>query len=366
MGAKNFVQLQGAQKTMGLQRFLDELVSPLLSKTAWKTQLAQEEFPGIIGLEVTSICNLKCPMCPRTFSPRKFGHMPLPLFKRLMDEIAQYDAQNLIEQVALQGYGEIFLHPDWFEIIEYASEKITNAHLRLDSNGTIMKPSVVDKVFGSKLRSLIISVDGVDEKSYNFLRAGGKFHQTIENVQYFIQKRKQEPENGPYTSVQVIESDYTREYVSGFKEYWAEQLKGTERMEISVIQYHDFAGQIENDEFEHRRQSGLHVNMPCYRLTYELDVSSDGIATVCCMDSERQIDVGNAHDQSISEMWNGEKLHRYREEMRQANYDSLSLCKTCPHSQKFLGNYLSPTGLSRAVSRLTNLSKRYTQKKLFE
>jgi radical SAM protein with 4Fe4S-binding SPASM domain len=366
MAAQNLVKLQGTQKSSSFQRFLDSLISPALSKSAWRTQLAQEEFPGIIGLEVTSICNLKCPMCPRTFSPRKFGHMPLSVFTRLIDEIAAYDERRLVEQLALQGYGEIFLHPEWFEIIEYASTKIKNAHVRLDSNGTLMKPSIVDRVFESSLKSLIISVDGVDEKSYNFLRAGGKFQQTIENVQYFIQKRRQEPDRGPAAFIQVIESDYTREYVPGFKEFWTEQLKGVQRMEISIIQYHNFAGQIDDDAFEQRKQTGLHVNMPCYRLTYELDVSSDGIATVCCMDSERQLAIGNVNETSLSEMWHGEQLRRYREQMREANYESLELCKTCPHSQKFIANYASPSGIGRAVSRVVNLSKRYTHKKLFE
>ena len=70
-----------------LQRVIDTFISPVLSRIFWKFQLAQEEFPGVIGLEVTSFCNLRCPMCPRTFSDRHWNHMPLDLFKRLIDEI---------------------------------------------------------------------------------------------------------------------------------------------------------------------------------------------------------------------------------------------------------------------------------------
>ncbi|MGH7773361.1 MAG: radical SAM/SPASM domain-containing protein [Candidatus Binatia bacterium] len=354
----------GFQGGLKLQRLLDRYVSPPLSRIFWKFQLAQDEFPGIIGLEVTSICNLKCPMCPRTFSSRKFGHMSLSLFRRLIDEIAPYDARGMVEQVALQGYGEIFLHPNWFEIVEYANQKIKKAHIRLDTNGTLMRPPVIERLFQSHQRTLIISVDAVDEESYEFLRAGGKFQQTVENVRHFIEIRRKEPDRGPTVSIQVIESDYTRCYLPEFKAFWQEQIKDAPRIYISVISFHNFAGQIANGLFQKTTNKGLHVNLPCYRLTYEADIFSDGVTSVCCVDSERQIVIGNADRQSIWEMWHGPQARHYRESMRKAQYGPLPLCQTCPHSQKFLKSYTDATRFRQAVSYLMQMRQRFVRKRL--
>ena len=349
-----------------LQRLLDRYVSPPLSRIFWKFQLAQDEFPGIIGLEVTSICNLKCPMCPRTFSPRKFGHMPLSMFQRLIDEIAEYDDRWMVEQVALNEYGEIFLHPNWFEMMEYTVEKIKKAQIRLDTNGTMMRAPVIDKLFQSRLPSLIISVDGVDEETYDLLRAGGKFHEVVENVKQFIERRRKEPDCGPTAYVQIIESDYTRRYLPQFKAFWEKQIKDAPRINLLVTPFHDFAGQITNRQFEKIHKPGLYINLPCYRLTYEVDIFSDGVTSVCCMDSERQIVIGNAKEQSIWEMWHGPELHRYRESMKSAEYAALSLCHTCPHSQKFLVNYGTKAGFNRVVSRLKQTGERYLRGRFFQ
>jgi MoaA/NifB/PqqE/SkfB family radical SAM enzyme len=349
-----------------MQRVVDKVVSPVLSRVFWKFQLAQEEFPGVIGIEVTSFCNLRCPMCPRTFSERHWNHMPLDLITHLIDEIAPYDARGMIEQIGLQGYGEIFLHPNWFEIVEYASPRITKALLRLDTNGTMMKAPVIEKLFQSQLRNLIISVDGVDETSYNYLRAGGNFHQVIENIQLFIARRKQEPGRGPTVQIQIIESDYSRPYLPAFKAFWAEQLQGVERMSINVIPFHNFAGQIKDEHFQPVKDTGLYFNLPCHRLTYEMEISADGVTSVCCLDSERQLAIGNVHQTSITDMWHGPKVTAYRHSMRRAQYGTMALCHTCPHSQKFVSQYANVARLKGAFGTLGKLKRRHKTNRLFD
>jgi MoaA/NifB/PqqE/SkfB family radical SAM enzyme len=349
-----------------MQRFIDAYISPALSRVFWKFQLTQDEFPGVIGLEVTSFCNLRCPMCPRTFSERHWNHMPLELVQKLIDEIAPYDQRGMIEQIGLQGYGEIFLHPHWFEIVEYASPRITKALLRLDTNGTMMKPPVVEKLFRSQLRNLIISVDGVDETSYNYLRAGGNFKQVIENIQHFIERRKREPDRGPTVQIQIIESDYSRPYLPAFKAFWAEQLDGVARMSINVIPFHNFAGQIKDDHFQPVKDTGLHVNLPCHRLTYEMEISADGVTSVCCLDSERQLEIGNVNQVSIKTMWHGPKVTAYREQMKAAQYGAMPLCQTCPHSQKFVAHYADAARLKGAMGTFSKLKRRHKTNRLFD
>ena len=292
--------------------------------------------------------------------------MPLDLFKRLIDEIAPYDERGMIEQIGLQGYGEIFLHPNWYEIVEYASPRITKALLRLDTNGTMMKVPVIEKLFESQLRNLIISVDGVDETSYNYLRAGGNFKQVIENIQLFIAKRREQPTKGPTVQIQIIESDYSRPYLPEFKRFWTEQLQGVERMSINVIPFHNFAGQIKDAHFDEVPVVGLHFNLPCHRLTYEMEISADGVTSVCCLDSERQLAIGNVNNTSIKTMWHGEKVNAYRESMKRAQYGTMTLCQSCPHSQKFVSHYTNPARLKGAFGTLGKLSRRHKTNRLFD
>lgn len=347
------------------QKFMDRVLTPLLSRIFWIFQLKQEPFPGILSLEVTSICNLKCPMCPRTFSDRKFSHMSLPLYKKLIDEIAVHDAEKRVEQVALQGYGEIFLHPQWFEIVEYASRKIKNAYIRLDTNGTLMKEPIVEKLFECHLKALTVSVDGIDPETYSFLRTGGKYDDLVANVRSFIAARKKSPDRGPELFLQIIESDYTRPYLERYRAFWTQEIGDAVRIHVSVIPFHDFAGQIENEKFESRDKQRLFVNLPCYRMTYEVEIFSDGVTSFCCLDSERQLLIGSVQDRSIADLWHDPDAARLRAEMRKGDYRNLVLCRTCPVSQKFMGKYTSWRSAGEAFRKLGGMFKRYSGRRFF-
>ncbi len=353
---------QHAPRRPFFQKVSDALLTPLASRIAWAFQLKQEPFPGIISLEVTSICNLKCPMCPRTFSDRKFSHMPMDMYRRLIDEIAVHDAAGEVEQVALQGYGEIFLHPDWFEIVEYASGKIKNAFIRLDSNGTMMKDGVIAKLFESRLKVLTVSVDGVDQESYAATRTGGKYDDLLNNLRHFIELRRRRPDEGPELYLQIIESEYTRPYLEEFKRFWAKETEGAARVRVSVIPFHDFAGQIQDERFAARPKPVHFFNLPCYRLTYEVEIFSDGVTSVCCLDSERQLAIGNAGTKGIGEVWKGPEAQRLRRGMRSGNYRGLELCRTCPLSQKFYRDVAAP---ARLMSSLAGRMRRFMKRRFF-
>ncbi len=72
-------------------------------------------FPLHLDVEITSKCNLKCPMCAsRHISSEKYnryGDMDFSLFKKISDEAAE----NKIFSVRLSWRGEVFSNPDFLE-----------------------------------------------------------------------------------------------------------------------------------------------------------------------------------------------------------------------------------------------------------
>ena len=126
--------------------------------------------PFMMMVEPTNLCNLKCPLCPSGNGEmtRTRGKMGLEDFKKLIDESGDY-----LILLMLWNQGEPFINTDFVEMVRYAHGRgiptltSTNGHYvrNLDQ-----ARAIVD----SGLDELILSMDGVDQETYERYRVGGE------------------------------------------------------------------------------------------------------------------------------------------------------------------------------------------------
>jgi len=90
--------------------------------------------PNRIVLELTPLCNLACPMCPRHYVKDTDGFMPRALWFKLIDEIAEAAPDAIVLPF---WRGESLLHPDFVELIDYALRK--NLRIHISTNGILVK-----------------------------------------------------------------------------------------------------------------------------------------------------------------------------------------------------------------------------------
>src|SRR5271163_4988950 len=97
---------------------LKVLVSYYVSK--WTKKPIQWGYPVSDSVEPTTACNLRCPECPsglRAFT-RPTGMLDPVFFKQVIDEL-----HKDITYLTFYFQGEPFLHPEFLEMVEYASSK---------------------------------------------------------------------------------------------------------------------------------------------------------------------------------------------------------------------------------------------------
>lgn len=79
------------------------------------------EYPLLVDIELSSLCNLKCPMCYTITDEFKSKVctqlMKFNLFQKIVDEIA-----GKVPAVRLSLRGEATLHPDFISCIKYCKE----------------------------------------------------------------------------------------------------------------------------------------------------------------------------------------------------------------------------------------------------
>jgi uncharacterized radical SAM superfamily Fe-S cluster-containing enzyme len=90
-----------------------------------------EQHSCLTIVEVTDRCNLTCPTCYAGSSPTYGRHRTLDEIKKMMDAVVRNEIEPDVVQIS---GGEPTIHPQFFEILDYA-KTLPIKHLMLNTNG---------------------------------------------------------------------------------------------------------------------------------------------------------------------------------------------------------------------------------------
>ncbi len=132
--------------------------------------------PRHLIIEITSCCNLRCRMCPKTngsVNTTENRVMKWETFERLTP-ILPY-----IESLDLTGvWGEAFLHPELY-IRMLKAIKALGSDVYTISNGTLLTDDLARQLVEADLNKLTISLDAATPETYAKIRPPGKFEDIL-------------------------------------------------------------------------------------------------------------------------------------------------------------------------------------------
>ena len=129
-----------------------------------------------IQVEVTSFCNAACIYCPRTVYQHRWPnrHLSLATFAKLLPSLAR------TRLVYLQGWGEPFLHPDFFRLV--ARAKQAGCRVGTTTNGMLLDSEVIRRLIESGIDLVAFSLAGTDEKN-DAVRRGTSLKKVLAAIQ---------------------------------------------------------------------------------------------------------------------------------------------------------------------------------------
>ncbi|MEW6443737.1 MAG: radical SAM protein [bacterium] len=145
-------------------------------------------------VEVTSRCNLSCPMCLRHSWKDAEGDMDPNTFRSLLECSAALESLNLT------GYGEPFLHPGLIEMIRLARGSLpARTRIYLTSNGTLLDTETVRDAVEAGLDGITLSMDSLDPDAFQWIRGGA----SLSTVTRCLDELAAARERAPGTSFSV-------------------------------------------------------------------------------------------------------------------------------------------------------------------
>jgi molybdenum cofactor biosynthesis enzyme MoaA len=151
-------------------------------------------WPRVFEFEISNLCNMACPMC--------FGELSSKHMLGRDKDIKQYDPnvfdndenlEQLLEQfiefiphlheIRFVG-GEPFSHKALYKLCALIADINPSLKIQVCTNGSVFNKKVV-RICQENNLNLSISLDTVVESEYDMIRIGGKYSETMDNIQKF-------------------------------------------------------------------------------------------------------------------------------------------------------------------------------------
>ena len=284
-----------------LKQLVDYYI-PLMPRTYW--------------LDITSICNLRCIMCPQAKGlAKRQAKMPIETFKGIIDGVCENHPQ-----IKLYLSGEPLLHDNLFDMIEYASAK--RCQTEIHTNATLLTEEISKRLLSSSLTFITFSFDGCSPEIYEQLRPPAKFEKVKSNIKRYLDLRRKGGGCGPHTTVEIIRMKDTKSQIQEFVGEW--KTSGVDS--VNITDYMTWLGSVNDSRVENFPNHGYR---PCGEPFNHGCILSDGTVVPCCMDVNGKMPLGNINEASFREIWLGDEYSRLRAQMLANSIPMGSICDGC-------------------------------------
>lgn len=286
--------------------------------------------PFVVFVDPASACNFACPFCP-TGHPdlikdtgRFQGVMKLPLFRKIIDDLGQFDQP--IKVLRMYKDGEPFLNKNLAAMVRYAKESGRVGYIDTTTNGSLMTPERLGPLLEAGIDKINISVDGMNREQYlKFTGFDFDFAQFVEHVKW-LDANKGNCEVAIKIPGELITEAQRQEFFDTFGDY------------CDRIFIENFAPCW--PEFDVEKYTGVNITTGIYQqpvtptdtcpyIFYSISVNADGLVSSCFLDWGRKLIVGDVSEKSLKAIWHSREMNALRRQHLEGRRHDNPVCSRC-------------------------------------
>lgn len=274
-------------------------------------------YPKMLNIEPTNLCNFNCVMCSRRQSGRPRGFMSLDLFDAILEDARR--RRKTIRWLTLHNDGEPLLHPDLAAMVHMAKSSGVVEYVHFNTNGQLLNEDTAAALVKAGLDDLTVSIDALTQETFVRVKRAGDLQTVVENTRRLMAVRAKLGRSNPWVRAKIIDMPLTTGELAGFRAYWSRRVD-----EVQVQPVHNAAGGIATDSaFDTQKR------YPCSLPWYSLAINWNGTVSPCCVDLSGENIVGDLHQETLQAIFVRGPIRRYREKMLNGRESELSPCADC-------------------------------------
>jgi radical SAM protein with 4Fe4S-binding SPASM domain len=283
--------------------------------------------PLLISTELTNNCNLHCPECVSGSSLmfRERGFMDIQLFKKIVKELSPY-----LYHINLYFQGESMLHPSFFSFIKNSG----NIFSVVSTNGHFLDQDNSKKIAGSGLGKLIISIDGMDQKTYSAYRINGSLERVLDGINN-VMLAKKKLNSSLKVEIQFLVNRLNEHQVPLIRRFARKAGASLNLKSMQIINKENILSWMPSDKRFRRYEIknghyDIKSSLPdrCARLWFNPVVTWDGKVIPCCYDKNAEYVMGDLNNDSFIDIWGGPKYRIFRKSILSGRH-MIDICRNC-------------------------------------
>lgn len=323
----------------------------------WTGEALTRSLPYIVGIDPSSICQLRCPICPtgvENESKRKGQNLGYrnrtllapDLFEALINELGEY-----LFLVMFYNWGEPLLNKNLPTMIKKAKalEIYTEIHSNLSLN---LSDEFIEELLNSGVDEIAASIDGFSASSYQEYRQGGIFELAKSNLERLSRTRDRlgiETKiiwNYLVFSFNEQELDATRQFCDQHGIIFNRREAFIDRPEwLPSYRKGELDSPIPPSDSAKITRSRAGRTAACaWHYSYTM-INADGSISPCCAPWEQKYDFGKIEIGNIafSDIWNNNNYRKSRGAFAGKPVKGLeklnTLCLKCPYDTNIQNLY---------------------------
>lgn len=155
-----------------------------------------------LQIEPTTRCNFTCGFCCGRHMPQE--DLTWETFQTAIDALPD------LAHVELQGEGESFLHPRFFDMLQALKDR--HVEVSFITNGSLITPSKVDRLLDMDVAKISVSIESPDPAQFRSIR-GGKLEKVVANLRNLLARRAERDLQRPVVGLSVTVLRSTRDQI---------------------------------------------------------------------------------------------------------------------------------------------------------
>lgn len=256
--------------------------------------------------------------------------MTLDVFGKILDKLSP----DLI-YLTLYFQGEPLLNPDFTEMVQLARKR--RIFVATSTNGHFLNRKNVDQIIKCGINHLIISMDGLDQETFEKYRVKGDLQTVTNGIKRLVAAKKALNSSSPFIELQFIVMRHNENQMQQMREF-AKQA-GIDKLAFKTAQVYNF--DVESTiiptlktKSRYRQTSegnwvmANKIRNRCHRIWSSLVVTWDGKVVPCCYDKNAEHQTGDLLNQPLSEIWKNQHYTAFRRQVLK-NRSENEICRNC-------------------------------------
>ncbi|MBF0594892.1 MAG: radical SAM protein [Candidatus Omnitrophica bacterium] len=267
-------------------------------------------------VEVSTLCNYKCVICPHGVLTRKKEVMSTELFRDIFDRVnAETDQYNTL---TFPGMGEPLLDKRLEDKIAYAKSKKPDLTVLLLTNGALLSPERFRRLEDLGVASVRVSFYGSTARGYSAVH--GVQPEVFERMRAnIVEICRQKRTTDLLMTYNVVDGKNDAD-VQGWIDFWKDKADLLE-----VWRPHNWADARKYRPLQER------LTKTCGRpFQGPLQIQVDGTVNMCCFDFDGKLTLGDLKTQRLAEIFSSPLFQKITAAHETGNYvGSHLICEHC-------------------------------------